>query len=76
MVIKVLKENMRIRLASIPTCSTNLLEITFHRPWDIVMDDGFDVRLIDSHSKGNCGDEDLDFLIHEVLLDFKSSFLR
>jgi hypothetical protein len=39
------------------------------------MDDRLYIWFIDSHSKGNCCNENVNFFGHEILLNIKSPFL-
>lgn len=54
-----LQEQMTMRLLAVPTSSANFLRVVFVRHWHIVVNHSPDIRLVDAHTKRNCGHHDL-----------------
>ncbi len=68
-------ERNALTFASVSSGASGLLIIAFDALRNVVMDDETHVRLVDSHSKGDGGDNDVD-LLHQKLVLILCTCLR
>lgn len=54
---------------SVSACSSTLLIVVLKGFWERIMDNKSHVWFVDTHSKCNCCDDDLDFILHPHLLN-------
>ena len=63
-------ESDAVALAAVASGTSSLLIIAFERLGDVVVDNEAHVGLVDAHSEGDGGDDDVDALHQEVVLRF------
>lgn len=56
-------------LLAVSATSPTLLHVAFETLWNGVMDNKPDVMFVDSHPKGNSGNDNLDLVPHPLCLD-------
>ena len=61
-------ESDALSFASVTSCTSCLLIVAFEALGDVVVDDVTDVGLVDAHTKGDGGYDDIDFLHKEIVL--------